>query len=282
MAFTIGFTAEQKKRQAQSTAETANAAANEIPAPRKSVVRVGFLGKRITLSYYNDLFDLHCGDKVYVEGKYEGVLGEVLEVNYNFKIKISDYKKVIAAVDTAVTGQQYMTDSHFITFEHAVLPVNKILLWFKPPRKEEEKILSGSDDSFFRLDDLKNMRIDSAAAERGCGYYSENRVRYVCLDGAHGYAIVEGGEAYEAEFEYRDGKISGLVCSCFCCNACKHEFAAMLQLKELLDKIGKQYSVQYEQSNYFAAVCKGTLFDFAMGGRENGGITLFEEKQANG
>ena len=83
------------------------------------------------------------------------------------------------------------------------------------------------------------MNVSAGIAERGHNYYTENRVRYISLDGSKGYAIVEGSTAYEVEFEYRDGTISGLICSCFCSCSCKHEFAAMLQLKEALGRIEK-------------------------------------------
>ena len=105
-------------------------------------------------------------------------------------------------------------------------------------------------------------------------YYIENRVRYLCIDGTCGYAIVEGGESYEVEFEYRDGEISQLLCSCPCTFNCKHEFATMLQLKETLGMIEKHYMEQYEQTGYFAAVNKGTLFSFAVDSKENGSFTL--------
>ena len=42
---------------------------------------------------------------VYVDGKLEGQRGRVVEVSYTFKIKLSDYKRVIAVVDTNVSGQ---------------------------------------------------------------------------------------------------------------------------------------------------------------------------------
>ena len=58
--------------------------------PRKSLVQVRFPGKGMALSYYNDLFDLKPGDLVYVDGKLEGQLGRVVEISYNFKIKLSD------------------------------------------------------------------------------------------------------------------------------------------------------------------------------------------------
>ncbi len=88
------------------------------------------------------------------------------------------------------------------------------------------------------------------------------------------YAIVEGSEPYEVEFEYRNGEISQLVCSCFCSYSCKHEFAAMLQLKETLEMIEKHYAAQYDETGYFAAVNKGTLFAFAIDGKEAGSFTI--------
>ncbi len=80
------------------------------------------------------------------------------------------------------------------------------------------------------------MKVSAAVAERGHDYYQRNKVRYICVDGSRGYAIVEGSEAYEVEFSYRGGEISDLTCSCFCSYPCKHAFAAMLQLKETLEK----------------------------------------------
>ena len=47
-------------------------------APRKSLVEVFFSGRNMTLTYYNDQFDLHSGDMVYVDGKLEGLLGRVV------------------------------------------------------------------------------------------------------------------------------------------------------------------------------------------------------------
>lgn len=243
-------------------------------APRKSVVQVYFAGRNMTLAYYNDQFDLHRGDMVYVDGKLEGMRGRVTEVNYNFKIKVSDYKRVIAVVDTTVNGQFFMAGSHFVTFDRAALPISKVVTWFKAPAKEDDEFVSGSDDTAFRLDDLSGMKVSAAIAERGHEYYIENKVRYICIDGTKGYAIVEGSEAYEVEFEYRDGEISQLICSCFCSYNCKHEFAAMLQLKETLDLISKNYADEYERTEYFAAVNKGTLFAFAIDGKETGTFTL--------
>ena len=271
LKFKIGFAQEEQKE--NKTPMITHVTSEYTISPRKSVVQVHFPEKNKTLAYYNDRFDLHCGDIVYVDGKLEGHRGRVVEVNYNFKIKLSDYKRVIAVVDTDVKGRFYMAGSHMVSFDVAVIPKHKVIRWFLAPTEEEEYV-TGSGDSSFYLDDLSKMNVSLAVAERGHEYYMENKVRYICVDGTQGYAIVEGGEAYEVEFTYKDGEISDLTCSCYCSYNCKHEFAAMLQLKESLELIEKHYSKEYEQSGYFAAVYKPTLFAFAINGKEQGSFTL--------
>ena len=242
--------------------------------PRKSVVQIRFPGKGMALNYYNDQFDLKVGDLVYVDGKLEGQLGRVTDVNYNFKIKLSEYKKVIAVADTEVHGQFHMAGSHFVTFDTAALPREQISLWFQAPAREDEEFISSTDEFSFRLEDLKGMKLNNTIAERGHEYYAENRVRYICLNDDQGYAIVEGNQSYAIEFTYRNGEISHLICDCPCSYTCKHEFAAMLQLRETLEIIDKQYSDEFERTGYFAAINKGTLFAFAVDGTKTGGFTL--------
>ena len=254
--------------------EEAIPAAPRSIAPRKSVVQVQFPGRGTSLAYYNDQFDLHIGDFVYVDGKLEGQRGRVTDVSYNFKIKLSDYKRVIALVDTSVKGQFHYAGSHFVTFDRNVIPASKVVNWFMAPVKEEDEFISGEDDSSFRLDNLRDMKISSAVADRGHDYYIEDHVVYVSIDGTRGYAIVEGSKAYEVEFEYQDGEISHLTCSCFCSYTCKHEFAAMLQLRETLARIEKHYAAEYERTGYFAAMLKETLFSFAVDGQDAGSFTL--------
>ena len=271
MAFKIGFAVEVQRNQ---TEEVVCKEPQQEGNVRRSVVQVYFEDRDMTLAYYNDQFYLRRGDLVYVDGKLEGLLGRVKDINYNFKIKVSDYKRVIAVADTSVRGRLFMGGSHFVTFDREALPNKKIRSWFKAPDKEEDEFISGSDDTTFRLEDLSGMKVSAAIAERGYDYYMDNKVRYISLDGAKGYAIVEGGEAYEVEFEYNNGEISKLTCSCFCSYNCKHEVAAMLQLRETLKVIEKNYVAEYESNGYFAAVSKGTLFAFAIDGKESGSFVL--------
>lgn len=147
--------------------------------PRKSVVRVHFPARNMTLSYYNDAFDLKVGDIVYVDGKLEGLRGRVVDITYNFKIKLSDYKRVISVADTQVNGELFFAGSHFVTFDPTTLPYSKVISWFKAPDKEEDVYVSGNDDSGFQLDDLSTMKVSHDIAERGHDYYMESRVRYI-------------------------------------------------------------------------------------------------------
>ena len=247
---------------------------NSTIVPRKSVVQVQFPCFGHSLAYYNDQFDLHQGDRVYVDGKLEGEIGVVTSVAYNFKIKLSDYKRVIAVVDTCVHGQFYIAGAYCVTFSPQTLPVAQATLWFRAPSWEDEIYESGNDDTAFQLDDLQEMGATGTIAERGNSYYRETRVRYICLDGTKGYAIVEGTRAYTVEFEYQNGTVRNLLCDCYCSYPCKHQVAAMLQLRETLGLIEKQYAKEYAASGYFAAIAKGTLFDFTIAGKEKGSFTL--------
>mgnify|MGYP000768550066 CR=1 FL=1 len=267
----IGFASCTDEPISQSVPSTPASSGSE---PRKSVVRVHFPARNMTLSYYNDAFDLQVGDIVYVDGKLEGLRGRVVDITYNFKIKLSDYKRVISVADTKVHGEFHFAGSHFVTFDRSALPYEQVITWFKAPEKEDTEIVSEQDGSGFQLNDLQTMKISDAIAERGHDCYRENRVRYISLDKTRVRAIAEGTQPYELECDYIDGEIRNLVCDCFCTYACKHMFAAMLQLKETLTFIEKHYPGRFEESRYFAAVCKETLLNTAMAGRETGSIML--------
>ena len=251
----IGFCGEKNE---PGTAAAPGTAAVHTNAPRRSVVQVRFPDGR-SLAYYNDRFDLHPDDLVFVDGKLAGIRGQVTEVNYNFRIRLSDYQKVIAAADREVHGKFYAIGSQFVTFDPDALPVKKVRGWFLPPADEED-FACGSDETAFPLNDLKGLPITPKVAERGHNYYCENRVAYLSLTGSRGYAIVEGGSPYEVEFEFDNGQISGLTCSCWCSGTCKHEFAVLLLLHELMEKL-ETFS---DRPGSFSAIEKATLFRFAV------------------
>ena len=240
--------------------------------PRQSLVEVSFGHCHYT--YYNDTFNLKVGDAVYVEGKLEGRLGHVIKVSYSFKIKLSDYKRVISVADTEVKGEFFFAGSHFVTFDRKALPKEKAVTWFKPPLKDDDVIIQSTDDSEFHIDNFNGMDMSPEVCDRGHNLYLNNCVKYLCLDKNHVYALVEGSETYEVEFEYKDGVISKLLCPCFFTGNCKHEFATILQLRDTLSFIEENYSEAFKKTRYFAAVTKPTFFEFAVDGRKTGSIRV--------
>ena len=267
MKFPIGFRSESPVTPTPDCYEANKGIASK---PVKSLVDIRFPTRNMTLSYYNDQFDLAPGDLVYVDGKLEGLLGHVVSVNRHFKIKLSDYKRVIAKVDTRVQGQLNLCGSHVVAFDRNVIPYSKVITWFKVPEFDEEEYITGEEGGGFLLEDLSTMKIGHEIAERGHEYYVRNKVSYICLDGIHGKAIVEGSEPYEIEFDYVNGEVSNLVCNCYCTYRCKHQFAAMLQLRETLEMIQKNYDDQYARTGYFAALSKSAFMAYVLDHTETG------------
>lgn len=241
--------------------------------PVKSVVQVRFPSQGRSFAYYNDRFDLHVGDIVFVEGKLEGVQGFVTEVSRSFKIKLSDYKRVISVADTTVKGELYFGGSHLIAFDKNVIPYEKVRGWFLPSENDEEVAVGYDDESFF-YEDIEDFKIKPEIADRGFDYYNRNKVVYISVDGTTGRAIVEGSRFYEVSFDYGNGGIRNITCDCFCSYHCKHEFAALLQLRETLKIIEELYDDEYSQGDYFAAVSKAALMNYAVDRKEKGSIVL--------
>mgnify|MGYP002510122114 CR=1 FL=1 len=229
---------------------------------KPTIVQIFFPDRNRTLSYYNDRFDLHMGDIVFVDGKLEGLRGRVTAVSTYFKVKVEDYKRVVGLADTHVVGQLYQSNTHLITFDPQVLPWKQFCSWVKPPKEDETEYYISYDDEGFPLDDFNGLDVSDAVFERGLDYYRENRVRYLCLNGIQGRAIVEGTKPYEVEFQYRDGRISNLFCDCPCGYTCKHEVAVLLQLRETLEIIDRDYAAQ--RGGYFAIVSKPMFYTFAV------------------
>jgi len=271
MSFKIGFTAEAENDNKRIIENTP--VQKEAPIFKKSVVEVFFPDRQKAYSYYNDMFDLKRGDVVYVEGKLEGLRGRVTQINYNFKIKLSDYKRVIGVANTDVIGEFHLAGSHFITIDSDALTYEQVSTWFKAHDNGEEEYVSLNGDEVFNLNDLGGMNIKNEIAERGHEYYMENRVVYIELNHGKGRALVTGSKTYDVEFSYNGEDISGLVCNCYCTGACKHEFATMLQLREILAIIKKEYPF-VEHNDYLSAVSKTSFFEFVIDGNTKGTFTM--------
>lgn len=244
---------------------------------RKSLVSVRFEKNNRVLPYYNDKFDLHKGDIVFVDGKLEGERGFVEEVNYNFKIKLSDYKKVVALADTTVKGKFFFAGDYFISFDESVIPYEKVITWLKPPVVDEEEIVvSGEDEEGFLLEkDISELKVPYNVKEKGIDYYLDGRVIYLSVAGNIGKAIVDGTNIYEIEFTYKNGEVSNFICDCYCSCACKHIVAVIMQLKNILKTVEENYKEQYQ--DYFSAVTSYELFKVTRSYSKKGSIDFYAE-----
>ena len=238
--------------------------------PKKSIVQVYFEKKHMSFSYFNDKFDLKCGDIVYVEGKLEGFRGRVTEVNYNFKIKPSEYKRVIAQVSTEVNGSFFPIDEYFVTFDKNALPVSNPSLYFKAPSLDEEEYIYGVDDNEeFDIDEFCNSHIISRHAP-SLGF----AVECLYLNKTKGYAILQSDKILEVEFEYKDGKITHPTCSGYCSKYCEHKFEVFSLLNTILKWINKNHLDKYKESEYFSAINKDVFTDLFLENKAVGGFTI--------
>ena len=267
MKYPIGFAAEESGRPGKP---------DSVPAApdfrvRSCLVHVFFPGAGRTLTYYNDSFCLKEGDIVFVDGVMAGCAGEVRKILYNFKIRPENYKKILSAADTDVHGELLLTGSCFLSFSPSQLPVSRVRSWFLPP---QEEFLTGTDETEFPLRQPPFSLFPEQIRERGRQYCDEGRVVYLTLNAEQGYAIVLGSAPYEVEFTLRDDCISHLTCTCPCSENCKHQYAVLLQLTQLLDLISGCFERACQKNRYFAAVEKSALYSYVLSGRDSGSVIL--------
>lgn len=267
MKHPIGFCVQPKAPEAASPTPAAQPEAAAVP----SVVRVYFPERGHAFSYYNDRFDLHEGDVVYVSGKLAGLLGRVAAVDCNFRIRLADYERVIGAADRNVRGTFYALGAHLVTLEQSALPFRQVRGWFLPPEADGEYAVGHGPGPVYALEQLS---IPAGVAEKGHAYYMENRVIYLSVDGTAGRAIVSGSVPYEITFTYADGSVSALTCGCYETGLCKHGAAVLLQLRETLEKIHEHWPDALAEDGYFAAVSKSAFSFFTTSSSKPASITL--------
>ena len=267
MSFKIGFTTDPP-----ATPTPKTTASHQDTPVKPSVVTVTFPEHGVSYPYYNDLFTLSCGDMVFVEGKMAGVQGRVTKVFYSFKIKPSEYRRVIGLADTQVIGEFHFAGDCILTTDPGALNYSQVATWFYPPADKED-FLCGVGEELFSLDCLNEIKMPPNILDRGFDYYARGRVAYIELDHGTGLAIVVGTKPYELEFRYADRMVSGLVCDCFCTDLCKHEVALLLQLKETLDGIATQYPF-IDANDYVAVMSKGVFYEHVMEQQHTGTFIL--------
>jgi len=229
---------------------------NCMEEPRNSVVQVTFGERNGTYSYYNDQFDLHRGDFVYVEGEFEGMIGYVLDVHYNFKAKRSVFKRVVSRLNVEQLDRPLLGGERLLFFDRKVLDPEKAALILGVRKDDDDDYYIGSDDPSFSLDNMDGLKLNIQDARYGFRRYLDGEVVFLSLDGTKGTVMFSStyGSGTMVEFEYSEGMIQNISCSCFGHFNCCHEFAAMLQLRETLLEIERNHKEEYDETGYFAAV----------------------------
>ena len=240
--------------------------------PQKSLILVEFENFFKPLAYYNDKFDLEVGDIVYVDGKLEGEQGRVIEISYSFNIKINDYKKIIAAADTSLCGELHMRGKYGLDPTGEVLPAEKVRTWFRSPSEVTESILS-REGKTFQLDDEKNWPFKEEVRERGEKLFSTDKVVYLSVRDNCVFAIVQGSDYYyevmipvsrnQNNFDFYVS-----VCDCMCFGACKHQYAVLKQLKELL----QTEIIDLDKQEDFAVINTDLLYKYTIMGKKQGSL----------
>ena len=241
-----------------------------------TLVQVYFVAKDDAFLYLCEDIILHEGDHVYVSGKMKDTLGIVVDVRHQFKVRPSKYERVIAKIDTQLQGEFKIFNRLLLSFDRKSLGKEKISQWFFSPQGEEPYI-STYRPAPFPLDDLTQFPIEHARLERGLQYYKEQRVVYMCIDDRYGYAIVRGSEYYEVEFEYNNGIIEDISCSCYCDGHCKHEFAVLLELQYMLQIVEKEFKNEYSKNRYLATIDKDVLWQMSVRWTNKGTIIFHNQ-----
>ena len=241
-----------------------------------TLVQVYFVAKDDAFLYLCEDIILHEGDHVCVSGKMKDTLGIVVDVRHQFKVRPSKYERVIAKIDTQLQGEFKIFNRLLLSFDRKSLGKEKISQWFFSPQGEEPYI-STYRPAPFPLDDLTQFPIEHARLERGLQYYKEQRVVYMCIDDRYGYAIVRGSEHYEVEFEYNNGIIEDISCSCYCDGHCKHEFAVLLELQYMLQIVEREFKNEYSKNRYVATIDKDVVWQMSVRWTNKG--TIFFNNQ---
>lgn len=230
----IGFADTEKEQIEKETMAVAEEAAEETPV--RSLVKIHFASRNQTLDYYNDLFDLKEGDRVFVTGKLSGVCGRVISVSTKFRIKLSDYQKVISKADMKIGGTFKSIFDKMVSFDEGALPPERFRTWVLPPKDENEEIICGDGFEVDLENFERNEDIDHGVLARGVELC--DKAAYINVTNGKGIAYVHGTRWYEITFNIDGCKVSDISCDCPYPYFCKHTVALLVILRAFYHQEG--------------------------------------------
>ena len=203
-----------------------------VDIPVQSLVSINYERMNHALTYYNDQFDLKPGDRVFVTGKLEGEVGIVESVTTKFRIKISEYQKVISLAQTPLHGTYSPKGNMMRSYDPESLSPDEFRKWILPPKpiddNQNEEILFGDGYEIPLEDPSTADGVDPAVFDRAIDLCRFGKVGYVSLRNGEGKAFVRGSKWYEVDFSVRNNMLQEAYCECPYAGLCKHLLAVSM------------------------------------------------------
>lgn len=203
------------------------------------LVNVNF-GYGQDLCYLSDMENIEVGDLVTVEGKKEDEIGVVKTVRKSFKIPKFEMKWIESVINRDVSGNYFKLDEDMVSLDATLTAEQFISMSIGMKYKDNQAI--GEEELDVDLENFEENELfeNELVKIRGKELYKAKAVKFISLQDGVGKAIVRGGEWYEIDFGYANGKITYLACECPYFEECKHEIALLYKLRELLKKLAKK------------------------------------------
>ncbi len=203
-----------------------------VTTPVRSLVSINFERMNHALTYYNDRFDLKPGDRVFVTGKLEGVIGIVESVTTKFRIKISEYQKVVSLAQAPMHGTYSPKGNMMRSYDSNALSPDEFRKWILPPaaidEDAKEEILFGDGYEIPLEDPSTADGVDPAVFDRAIDLCRSGKIGYVSFRNGEGKAFVRGSKWYEIDFSIRNNMLQEAYCECPYAGLCKHLLAVSM------------------------------------------------------
>ena len=235
-----------------------------VDTPVRSLVSIKFDRMNKPLTYYNDLFTLQPGNRVFVTGKLEGEIGIVESVTTKFRIRISDYQRVIAVAQTPIHGTYSSTGDMMLSYDYEALSPEDFRQWFLAPMQKveepDDEVIFGDGFEITMDDPSASDGFDPAVFDRAIDYCRNGRIGYISVRDGVGKAYVSGSRWYEVDFQLEGNVLKAAYCDCPFAGLCKHllAVAVMLNVKQRHNEIDLSRDFTLVESNRFCNMVRQT------------------------